>query len=89
MQQIINTKWLNSPKYHIIRNYRGSKGTKLLRFFYSIFRDTKTDIYQYDQNNRLKLDDMLSKKPARHTIIFLKKNSDVQKHCKDLSWSML
>lgn len=72
LQQIINTKWLNSPKYHIIRNYRGAKGTKLLGFFYSIFRDTKTDIYQYDQNNRLKLDDMLSKKPIRHTFIFLK-----------------
>jgi len=58
------------PKYHFIRTKVGGAQEETIQNFQQIFTDI--EIIRYNQSSPLDIDLVLSRKPAKHTFIFLK-----------------
>jgi hypothetical protein len=62
----------DSPLYHLIRVPVGSHHQKVINNFQKYFDDVDYDIIKYNKKTKIVLNELLSKKPKKHTFIILK-----------------
>jgi len=62
----------DSPLYHLIRVPVGSHHQKVINNFQKYFDDVDYNIIKYNKETKIVLNELLSKKPKKHTFIILK-----------------
>jgi hypothetical protein len=63
----------NNPLYHIIRTKSGDESTITINNFHKVFNNGQYEFINYDENSNINdINKILSIKPIKHTIIFIK-----------------